>query len=168
MRFILDIVVAVAFGLTAIFLYQNYWDDVTSSIFNSGPFYTLYVGSNAIDVTVADEYNERVLGLGGIEELRDSEGKLFIFDTDEKHGIWMKDMRIPIDIIWINKNLEVVHTTENVTPDTYPEIFYPSSDVRFAVEVNAHFVSSFKVKVGDKLILPPVIIPVDIKRDLQQ
>lgn len=168
MRIILDILIVVTFGITAIFLYQNYWNNIQQAIFGTEPRYTVYLGATALDVTLADEQSERVQGLSGVPSLRDFEGKLFIFDVDDKHGFWMKDMLIPIDIIWINKNLEVVYIEENVAPNSYPEVFGPPVDARFVLEMNAHFVSSLKVKEGDRIILPSNLLPADVTRDLQQ
>lgn len=168
MRFLIDVLVIIVFVTTAIFLYQQYWDDVRDTFSNEHAEQTTYIGSVAISISVADEPDERTLGLSKVRSLRDLEGKLFIFDTDAKHGIWMKDMLIPIDIIWINKDLEVVHIAQNVLPSTYPEVFAPPQDARFVLEMNAYFVSSYKIKVGDRLTLPTALLPSDIRKDLQQ
>jgi len=54
-------------------------------------------------VSIADDEAERIKGLAGVASLGPQEGKLFDFDTEEKWGIWMKGMKIPIDIIWLNE-----------------------------------------------------------------
>lgn len=168
MKLIFETFIFLLISVTLFILYQNYWDDVRAALFSNSDEYTVYLGSVALAVTVADDETERVQGLSGAAGLRDLEGKLFIFDTDAKQGIWMKDMRFPLDIIWIDRDLRIVHIEENVAPETYPKIFYPSSDARFVLEMNAHFVSSLRVKIGDVLTLPPSILPADIKKDLRQ
>ena len=168
MRFIIDIIVIVVCAATALFLYQHYWDDVQRSFFNEEAMHTIYIGLVAITVTVADDQDERKQGLSRVTELRDLEGKLFIFDNDARHGIWMKDMYMPIDIIWIDKNLQIIHIAENIQPDSFPEVFLPPTGARFVLEMNAHFVSSLKLKVSDRLTLPSVLLPEDIKANLQQ
>lgn len=168
MKFLIDCIVIIVCCSIAVFLYINYWDTFKETLFNIEPQYPIYIGSVAATVTVADDHDERMLGLSGTPSLRDLEGKLFIFDSDDKHGIWMKDMRIPLDIIWVDKDLNVVHIAENVDPSTYPEVFASPSDARFVIEMNAHFVSSLKIAVGDRLTLPSVLIPNDIKTNLQQ
>jgi hypothetical protein len=166
MRFVIDIIIILVFSITAFFLYQNYWDDLKNSLFQSEPNYEIYLGSTALGVTLADDYEERIRGLSGVPFLEDFGGKLFIYDTDERHGIWMKDMLMPIDILWIDKNLTIVYIVKNVNPNTYPEVFYPPTNARFVVETNAHFVSSFKIGVGDRMILPTHLLPADIKENL--
>lgn len=169
MRFFFETVILIIFAILALFLYQNYWDDLAYALFGEEQLQTIYIGSTAIDVSVADDLHERVQGLSGVPGLRDFQGKLFIFDTDDQHGIWMKDMLFPIDIIWIDRNLKVIHIEENVHPNTYPsKSFAPPTDARFVLEMNAFFVSSIKVSIGDRLTLPPSLIPKDIKKDLRE
>ncbi len=168
MKILIDIVVILTLCIVGVFLYQQYWDDLKESWQAYRTQHTLYVGSVAIAVTVADDEAERMKGLSGVRSLRDLQGKLFIFERDGNHGIWMKDMLIPLDILWIDKDLKVIHIEENVYPETYPTVFAPSIDARFVLEMNAHFVSSLKIKVGDRLTLPANLLPKDIKKDLQK
>jgi uncharacterized membrane protein (UPF0127 family) len=169
MRFFFETAILIIFAITAVFLYQNYWDDVRYALFGDEPVHTIFIGSTALQVTVADEPEERMLGLSGVSSLRDFEGKLFIFDTDERHGIWMKDMLFPIDIIWIDKNLRVVHIQENALPASYPnQIFVSPIDARFIIEVNAYLVRSVNISVGDVLNVPPSLLPIDIRETLQR
>jgi uncharacterized membrane protein (UPF0127 family) len=65
---------------------------------------TVIVGSTAIKVTISDSDSERIKGLSGSKELEQNQGMFFIFDQEDFHGIWMKDMNYPIDIIWFDKN----------------------------------------------------------------
>lgn len=167
MKILLDIFIVIVLFFTGLFLYTQYWDALMHAFFGTDVEYTIYLGSKALNVTVADEQNERIQGLSSVTSLGDFNGKLFIFDSDEKHGIWMKDMLIPIDIIWIDKNLTVIDIAENVDPSTYPRVYAPKESARFVLEVNAFFVSTTKVAIGDRLVLPPGILPKDIEKSLQ-
>lgn len=167
-KFVIDVIVIIVVIVTSIFLYQNYWDEFKATLFQEEAVHTIYIGSSAISVTVADSEEERIKGLSGVVSLREREGKLFVFDTDGRFGIWMKEMDMPLDIIWIDKNLKIVHIVENVSPESFPEVFAPESDARFVLEMNAHFASSLRAKVGDVLTLPSVLLPRDIKQNLQQ
>ena len=59
-------------------------------------------------VELAQTPAERKKGLSGKTELCDQCGILFIFENDDYHSFWMKDTLIPLDIIWIDKNWQVV------------------------------------------------------------
>jgi len=160
-------VIIIVLGLTGFFLYTHYWDDFKATIFNDTPRTTIYIGSTAVDAEIADEYDERVRGLSRVKSMSESQGKLFIFDENDYHAIWMKDMLFPIDIIWIDQNLKVVDFEQAVDPDTYPTVFAPQTPARFVLEVNSHFIESLQVQLGDELTIPPNLIPDDIKQLLQ-
>lgn len=122
----------------------------------------------AVDAIIADEERERVRGLSGVSEMGPREGLLMIFDTADHHAIWMKDMNFPIDIIWIGDDLTVVDVNEAVSPDTYPSIFEPETPARMALEVNARFVATHRIMIGDPILLNDLYIPRDLKRDLKK
>lgn len=167
MRLIIETIVILICVITAVFAVHAYWNTLLQIVYPAEAHYTIYLRDVAVSVTVANTQAERVKGLSGAKGLRPQEGKLFIFDTDAEQGIWMKDMNFPLDIIWIDKNFKIVHMAENVDPSTYPEIFYPRTDARFVLEVNAHFVSNYKIQEGDTLSLPASLIPADIRANLQ-
>ena len=74
---------------------------------------------------------------------------LFMFATDDKFGIWMKNMKFNIDVLWLDSNKKVVHIEQNLTPDSYPTVYYPNNDARYVIEVNAGQASTvLKASVG--------------------
>ena len=96
---------------------------------------TIDIGNRALRVEVADTDAKRTLGLSGRESLKEG-GMLFVFDTPGNYGFWMKDMRFPIDIIWLDESYHVVDIARNVGPDTFPHIFYPPYPVKYVLETN--------------------------------
>lgn len=121
------------------------------------------IGTVPIRATVADTREARARGLSGRDELLSTHGLLFVFEESDFHGFWMKEMRFPIDIIWINDSFVVVDIEENVSPSTFPKTFEPRRPARFVVEVNANFADSFGIEVGDVLTLPEEWIPEDLR-----
>lgn len=95
---------------------------------------------------------ERTKGLSGTEKLEVNQALLFVFQGNDKWGIWMKDMNYPIDIIWLTEKGEVSYLKENVSPDTYPEVFYPPVLERYVLEVPAGTIEKNKIKYGDLLL----------------
>lgn len=125
--------------------------------------YNIFIEQTAVRATVADTPAEWKQGLSGVTTLDEQAGMLFIFDQSDRYGMWMKDMLIPLDIIWIDESLRIIYIEENVTPDTYPKTFAPSSPARFVLEVPAFFVDSFDITVGQQVNLPVVLIPDDLQ-----
>lgn len=105
-------------------------------------------------VTVVQGILDRKRGLSGRESLEPTEGMLFVFSDDAHHGIWMKDMQFPIDIIWVDKDGVVVSVEHAARPESYPRVFEPSVPARYVIETNAHFAESFGISRGSQVKLP--------------
>ena len=102
-----------------------------------------------LKVWLADNMAKRAQGLSGTKSLPKDGGMLFDFGTPTTPGFWMKDMNYAIDIIWIDENLKVIGTTENVEPNTFPRTFNPPSPIRYVLEVQAGFVKDKKITAGE-------------------
>lgn len=111
------------------------------------------VGDTIFNVNVVDTDTERTQGLSGRESLAEDEGMLFVFEKSDIYPFWMKDMRFPIDIMWIDENLKVVYIKENATPQSFPEIFTPNIFALYVLEVNSGMVVEEKIKINDEVIL---------------
>lgn len=59
---------------------------------------------------------ERSNGLMFRERLDPKGGMLFVFDTEETHAFWMKNVRFPIDILWLDREKRIVHMARRVPP----------------------------------------------------
>ena len=59
------------------------------------------------DVAITSELISK--GLAVKNQLKENEAMLFIFEESAKHSFWMKDMKFPIDIIWLDSASKVVH-----------------------------------------------------------
>ena len=111
----------------------------------------IQIGGQKVEVKVVDTKEEQELGLSGHPGLEENEGMLFVFGLSEKHGFWMKDMNFAIDMIWIGEDMKIVYIKKNATPESYPEIFIPTQNAKYVLEVVAGFSEKNNVKVGDQL-----------------
>ncbi|OGG85839.1 hypothetical protein A2392_00245 [Candidatus Kaiserbacteria bacterium RIFOXYB1_FULL_46_14] len=159
---LLDVIIFLAAVGTVFFLYQTYGSFVMDRFFGEQQV-GMFVRDVGVTVSVADTPEERNLGLSGVESLPTNEGKLFVFDKEGDYGFWMKDMNIPLDIIWINNERRVVHIEENVLSESYPAIYSSPEPARFVLEVNAFFASTFKLNEGDTVTIPIGHLPPDLR-----
>ncbi len=107
-----------------------------------------------LNFEVVDTPATRQIGLSNRDSLGNDQAMLFVFDEDDKHGIWMKDMRFSLDIVWLDSDREIVTIRENVSPSTFPEAFRPDKDSRYVIELNAGDAQKHDLEVGDQLTLP--------------
>lgn len=108
-----------------------------------------------VRVEIANSDKERIQGLSGRSEMGNTmNGLLFVFPTTDYHSMWMKDMKFPIDIIWISDDLKVINIEKNISPDTYPRTFVPTAPARYALETNVHYADALDLHAGMKVTLP--------------
>jgi uncharacterized membrane protein (UPF0127 family) len=90
-----------------------------------------------VEVMVSDQ--DRATGLMFRPSLADDKGMLFVFERADFHGIWMKNCRFPIDIVWLDEDRRVVHVAEGATPckaDPCP-VYEPLRRAQYVIELNA-------------------------------
>ena len=100
------------------------------------------------EVMVSD--HDRALGLMFRPSLPADRGLLFVFRRSDFHGIWMKNCRFPIDIVWLDEDHRVVHVAENVPPctaDPCPS-YEPLRRASYVIELNAGQARREKAMVG--------------------
>lgn len=97
-------------------------------------------------VKEATSSEEKAKGLQGIDKLPEDEGMLFYFDPPQNVQFWMKDVSIPLDIVFIDDDEEVIKVQEGIPND---ETFIEAPDVAYVLEVNANS----GIQVGDELEL---------------
>lgn len=98
---------------------------------------------------VVDNDTDRDKGLSVFKKIKNNESMLFVFDTPQKYSFWMKGMRFPIDIVWLDHDKKIIDIKSSITASTYPEMFYPISDSLYVLEFNAGTANKLKIKIGD-------------------
>ena len=110
------------------------------------------IGNTEIRAEVADTLIKRTRGLMFRKSLPENEGMLFIFDEEDCYSFWMMNMSFPIDIIWINKEKEVIDITKNVQPcKLICPTYKPKEKAMYVLEVNANFTEEHDVEIGKPL-----------------
>ncbi len=108
----------------------------------------IIVGDAVFSVEVVRSQSEQRRGLGYRDVLCAKCGMLFLFDRADYHGIWMKGMRFPIDILWIRDD-RVVFVEKNVSEQDQLSVFVPSEVADRVLELNAGSCEKFGITVGD-------------------
>ena len=98
--------------------------------------------------------DQQIKGLAIRNDINEREGMLFIFQHPSRQSFWMKDMKFPIDIIWLNANRSVVYIVSNLEPCPirgYCPGYLPNSDSLYVLETSAGFSERHNVRVGTQI-----------------
>lgn len=119
---------------------------------------TADINGYKIILEVASTPDQQAKGLSGRNSLADDRGMLFVFSSPDIYEFWMKNMKFPIDIIFLSGD-KVVTIYRNVQPqlgldnnkaDNFT-LYSPKQAVDKVIEVNAGTAEKYSLKEGDTI-----------------
>lgn len=102
-------------------------------------------------VEIADTHESRSRGLMYREQMPADVGMLFLFERQEPQAFWMKNTKIPLDILYFDRDFRLVGWSLNTPPcslgDRCPN--YPSgAPAQYVLELNAGTSARLGVQLG--------------------
>ena len=91
------------------------------------------IGNRQYRVVEAKTDEEKRDGLQGVKNLAEDEGMIFYFDPPQRAEFWMHNTEVPLDIIYINEDQEVIEVYQGKPND---DTLHSVEDVAYVVEVN--------------------------------
>ena len=119
------------------------------------------VGGHRYSVEVADDEQERARGLMFRDQLAADHGMLFIHESEDPQAYWMKNTRIPLDILYFDNARRLVSQQRDVPPCTLGDACppYPSdAPARFVLELNAGEAARLGLAEGTVMTFGPGIV----------
>lgn len=113
------------------------------------------IGGKRFSVEIADTQEKLALGLMFRDEMPEDHGMIFLFPNEAPRSFWMKNCRIPLDILYFDKDLKMVSAALNAPPcraercPTFPSK-YPAM---YVLEINGGMAAKLGISVGDQLKL---------------
>lgn len=95
------------------------------------------IDNNLYSVEIARSNTSLRRGLMFRQNLAARHGMLFIFPTIKRHGIWMKNVYLPLKVIWMNEHFQIIDI-QDLKPciTDYCPIFYPPAPSKYVLELN--------------------------------
>jgi len=114
----------------------------------------MQLGNKTFTLEVADRTDARAYGLMRRDSMPSDHGMLFVFDREQNLSFWMKDTRIPLDIVYVDAQGRVVSVKQMKAFDLSG---VPSDGpAKYAIELNKDAAAAAGVKAGMTLNLPDV------------
>lgn len=108
------------------------------------------LGSGVYSLKLVNTDADRKMGLSNVPSIGANGGLLMAYDSSDFHGIWMKDMNFPLDIIWLDSSKKVVYIVKNASPeDPAKTVYTPKTPARYVLELPAGSVKNSGIKTGD-------------------
>ena len=110
-------------------------------------------GAHSFTVKIADDEQERRMGLMFERSLADNAGMLFLYEKPQPIIMWMKNTYLSLDMIFIDAAGKVHRIEERTEPFSTDPIF-SDGPVQGILEVKAGTARTIGLKPGDKIVLP--------------
>ncbi len=113
------------------------------------------LGGKTFRVEVADTSEKQALGLMFRDSMAADEGMIFIFPGEAPRSFWMKNTRIPLDIMYFDKDFKLVSISADTPPCKVSRCpSYPSkAPAKYVLELNAGTAATLGIGIGDRLTL---------------
>ncbi|MFY9794471.1 MAG: DUF192 domain-containing protein [Candidatus Nitrosopolaris sp.] len=104
------------------------------------------------DIAITGEQTTK--GLDIKNNLTENQGMLFVFQQPDRYGFWMKGMKFPIDIIWLDSNGTVTHIEHSLKPcppansNLVCPTYFPEKDSLYVLETVPGFSMKHNVRLG--------------------
>ena len=112
------------------------------------------VAGKRYQVEIAADDASRARGLMFVDSMADDAGMLFLWRTAEPRSFWMRNTRIPLDILYIGADRTIVSWSLDTPPcRTRRCPSYPSgAPAKYVLEVNGGQMETLGAKIGDKVV----------------
>ncbi len=122
----------------------------------AGAYAVLVVRDDGVTVTfqveIAGTAAERAQGLMQRAALDARTGMLFDFGRETAIRMWMKNTRIPLDMLFVGEGGGIRYIAANTVPYSEALIVAPEP-ARYVLEINAGEAARFGLQAGDTLLL---------------
>lgn len=120
----------------------------------------IIVNNYRLQADIAGTAQQQQTGLAIKSHLNENQAMLFPFATESYQAFWMKDMKFPIDIMWVDKNNTIVYVQPNLPPCVAGQncpIYQPNVKVIYVLEVVAGFAQKHHIMVGQTKMAARII-----------
>ena len=142
---ILFLILGIVILLILIFIKIGYLNPKTPTAEINGHVFSLYL---------AKTQAEQATGLAKFNRITENQGMLFLFTKADNYSFWMKDMKFPIDIIFIGDNKVVdVFGKVPVSPNDNLPVYTTKIKADKVLEINSGLAKKYGIKIGTKVNL---------------
>jgi uncharacterized membrane protein (UPF0127 family) len=103
-----------------------------------------------LDIEIADDDYKIQTGLMYRTQMETNQGMLFVFPDEDFRNFYMKNTKIPLDIIYVNANKTIVSVQKNAQP--FDETSLPSeAPSKYVLEINGGLFDAWQLEVGNTI-----------------
>ncbi len=108
----------------------------------------LVIGDGVFQARLATNDAQREKGLSGVDKISQEQALLMVFPDEANWEISVKDIEVPIDIVWLNSGKKVVYAVTNASSGSNNTAFTPKLAAKYVIELPAGTVEKKEIKLN--------------------
>jgi uncharacterized membrane protein (UPF0127 family) len=149
-----NIVLIIIFCVVAILIYRIFFDNPNPNSIN------IKIKDIDFSFEVAKSIPQKTKGLMDRDDLCQNCGMIFVSGFEMPQVFWMKNTKIPLDIIFLDKNGVIINiqnaTPEPGVPDSQLKLYKSTTPAQYVIEINSGEAAKLSLTTGDKIDLANV------------
>jgi uncharacterized membrane protein (UPF0127 family) len=115
-------------------------------------FYPKNSNSIGIKCEVASSYSDKMKGMMYRDSLQNDHGMIFPFLIPWHRFFWMKNVKIPLDLIFVNRNMEIIYIHEAAVKEGFfQKMYWSHGFCKYVIETNMGFCKKNDILIGSKI-----------------
>jgi uncharacterized membrane protein (UPF0127 family) len=106
-----------------------------------------------LNIKMVSEFEERRRGLSGVASMPEDSGMVFILEPWQQNYFWMKGMKLPLDILFFDKERRLTASFLGLLPCAECPVIRAPEGTAYALEVNAGTAMKYGMQKGDSFIV---------------
>ncbi len=114
-------------------------------------------------IWLARTSQEKARGLMYFDSVEETQGMLFVYETPHIMSFWMKNTKVPLDLVFFTENLEINGWIKDMQPgygipDRSLAHYVSELPAQYALELKAGSIERLALKYGDRLEIPLTLL----------
>lgn len=108
------------------------------------------LGTATFHARLAIDNNDRINGLSGVTSMSYDDALLMVYPASSKWPVSMKNMKLAVDIVWLNQDKKVVYLIRNAEPQTTSsyKVYKPTARAKYVIELPAGTANARTIKLN--------------------
>jgi uncharacterized membrane protein (UPF0127 family) len=119
---------------------------------NGLPTVPMKIGEKTFEIEIANTQDQRMTGLMRRDSMPSDHGMIFVFRTEQDWSFYMKNTRIPLDLLFIDAG-GTIRSIHKLKPYDLTSVTSPNA-VKYAIELNEDAAAKAGAKVGQRVVVP--------------
>ena len=112
----------------------------------------LWIGDGIFKANVALDEKTREKGWNDKTSIESAEALIMVYPNEDKIAVSVKDMKVAVDIIWLDSNKKIVYLAKDISPDSPQMEITSDKSAKYVIELASGMIDSKSINIGSTAV----------------